>query len=120
MLARHYHPNDAASIDLILNHTGDVRLDRDRIYVLGDTGKPTNLLTWRPGGIVHELRVGNGLGQKQRADSLVNFAIADSLSRPFHLYEAIFLTDSERMSNYALSIGAMEEKGKRVFTLPLR
>jgi len=54
------------------------------------------------------------------ADSLVNFAIADSLARPFNLHEAVFLTDSKQFSQYALSLHAHEEIGRRLFRLRLR
>ncbi len=64
--------------------------------------------------------MGSGLGQKQRADLLVNFAIGDALSQPFSLYEALFVTNSTRMANYAFGLGAIEEIGARVFTLDLR
>jgi len=79
------------------------------------------VIAWRPGGIVHELRVGNGLGQKQRADLLVDYAINDALRvMPWKLSEAIFVTDSERMTEYVKGLGAIEEIGKRLFTLDIR
>lgn len=120
MLARLYESSDAATLDLILGQTqiGDVRLDRDRLCVVGRP--PVGLLVWRPGGIVHELRTGNGLAQRRVADLLVNFAVGDALSGPFNLWEAVFVTDNEQMAKYALELGAVEEIGKRVFTLPLR
>jgi hypothetical protein len=120
--ARLYQSEDAPAVDFILNgnRDHDVRIDRDRIMVLGDLGKPVGLIAWRPGGIVHELYVGNGLGQRVRANLLVEAAIRDSLSRPFDLHEAIFVTDSDRMARYAIEIGAIEEVGLRVFTLDIR
>jgi hypothetical protein len=113
-----YVPTDATTVDHITNSNQghNIRLDRDRIVLLGDSG----LLVWRAGGIVHELHTGNGLGQKQRADLLVRFAIGDAVRETHKLHEAIFLTDSDRMAGYALSIGAIEETGKRVFSLDLR
>jgi hypothetical protein len=112
-----YAPADAITVDQITdsNRGHSIRLDRDRIVVLGDSG----LLVWRAGGIVHELHTGHGLGQKRRADLLVRFAIGDAMRETHKLHEAIFLTDSDRMANYALSIGATEEIGKRVFSLDL-
>jgi hypothetical protein len=115
---RLYEKGDAKNVDKIINENRghNVRLASDRIVVLGNSG----LLVWRPGCIVHELHVGNGLRQRQRADSLVGYAIADALSQPFDLHEGIFVTDSDRMAGYALDIGAIEEVGKRVFTLRIR
>lgn len=121
MLARHYRSDDAPALNQLLGQrqVGDIRLDRDRLIVLG---RPAGgLLVWRPGGIVHELHTGNGLGQRHRADAMVGFAIADSVSRPFHLWEAVFVTDSDRMAEYAINhLKATEEVGKRVFTLAVR
>lgn len=120
MIARHYQSLDAKALDDLLqcNRSSDVRLDRDRIITVG---RPADgVLVWRPGGIVHELRVGDGLGRRSKANVLVNFAIADSIARPFNLQEALFLTDSDDMARYAESIGAYEETGKRIFTLNIR
>lgn len=120
MLARHYRSCDAQSLDVVLggNQQGDVRLDRDRIIVCGT---PVNsCLVWRAGGIVHELRTGNGMYKRIHADALVNFAIADSIAKSFELHEALFLTDSDELSRYVLSLGAIEETGKRIFTLQVR
>lgn len=123
MIVRPYQSEDAPKLDVILaaNHGHDVRLDRDRIICLGEPGSPTGLLCWRPGGIVHELYVGNGLGQKERADLLVRTAIGDAMSREFKLWEAVFVTDSDRMAQYALNeLKATEQVGKRLFTLTVR
>lgn len=120
MLARHYSSADADAIDKLLGpqQSGDVRLDRDRIV---SAGNPVcGLLVWRPGGIVHELRTGYGLAQRHLADTLVNFAVGDAVSRSFSLWEALFVCDSDEMAKYALSLGGVEETGKRVFTLNLR
>ena len=42
------------------------------------------------------------------------------MSQPHQLWEALFLTDSDNMARYALELGAVEEVGKRIFTLNLR
>ncbi len=120
MLARHYQSDDAARLDEILSRPHDVRLDCDRLVCVGPTGSPVGLLVWRPGGIVHELRVGNGLGRRYAANSLVNFAVADAIARPHQLHEAIFVCDSDDMARYAGELGAVEEQGKRIFTLRVR
>jgi len=118
MLARHYQPEDAAGIDRM--GLGDVRIDRDRIVVAGKRNELLGCLVWRPGSIVHELRVGCGVSRRNVADSLSNFAIADAVARQWYLCEGIFVTDSDAMAKYAMDIGAVEETGKRVFTLALR
>jgi hypothetical protein len=120
LLARRYQPQDAPLIDEILGEVqrGDVRLDRDQLIVCGDPAY--GLLCWRAGGIVHELHTGRGLSTRRTANSLVNFAIADATSRPFPLHEAIFVTDSEVLARYVEGLGAIEEKGKRIYTLRLR
>lgn len=47
--------------------------------------------------------------------------MGDAVSRPFNLWEAIFITDSDELANYVLGMeGIVEETGKRVFTLRLR
>ena len=122
MIARLYQSQDAEALDKLLGvpQSGDVRLAYDRIAVLDSSRGPVGCLVWRPGGIVHELRVGNGLGQKRRADLLVQFGIRDAVSRAYCLHEAIFITDSERMANYAKELGAIEQTGKRVFSLEVR
>lgn len=122
MQARLYESTDAEGLDELLGcpQSGDVRLDRDRIALVGVPGRPVGCLVWRPGGIVHEMRTGYGLAQRHMADLLVKFGIEDALSQPHHLWEALFLTDSDAMARYALELGAIEETGKRVFTLDLR
>lgn len=120
MQPRHYQPADAPAIDAILNGTGHVLLDRDRLVCMGPTGAPTNLLVWRPGCIVHGLYLSHSLGQRSRADSLVQFGLRDSISRPFSLYEAVFVTEGDIMAEYVKGKGAVEEVGKRVFTLRIR
>lgn len=119
MEPRLYESSDAPAIDKMLEWPHDVRLDRDRLVVLG---RPAGgLLIWRPGGIVHELRTGIGLGQKRRADLLVDFAIRDAVSQPFKLWEAIFITDSDCAAGYVKGLnGTTEEFGKRVFTMRIR
>lgn len=118
---RLYQSGDAPSLDGLLGTEHGVRLDRDRISCLAASGGPVvGVLAWRPGGIVHELRVGDGLLQQRRANLLVDFAIGDAVSQPFPLYEAIFICDSDAMAHYARELGAIEETGKRVFTLDLR
>lgn len=54
------------------------------------------------------------------ADLLVKSGIEDAVSQPHQLWEALFLTDSDNMARYALELGAVEEVGKRIFTLNLR
>lgn len=120
MLARLYDQRDYASIKSILNGTGDVRLDRDRVFCIGIPGEPVGFLAWRRGGIVHELRVGNGMGRYTRASALVNFAVANALAETPPLWEALFVCDGDDMARFAKSIGAVEEEGKRLFSLPLR
>lgn len=120
MYARLYQSNDAIALDRILGGQHGVRLDRDRISVLESNGSPVGVLAWRPGGIVHELRVGNGLGQKGRANLLVEHAIGDAVSRKFDMWEAIFITDSDRAAAYVEGLGAIEEEGKRLFTMGVR
>jgi hypothetical protein len=117
---RPYQPSDAATIDTLLDGHGHVLLDRDRIVVLGEPGRPSNMLIWRPGAIVHGLYISHSLGQLQRANSLVQFGIESALSQPWPLYEATFLTDGDKMAEYVKSLGAVEETGKQVWTLRLR
>lgn len=120
---RLYESADAEGLDRILdnNRGHDVRLDRDQIVVVGAPGRPVGCLAWRPGGIVHELFTGNGLASRYIADLLVEFAVADAIARPFDLWEAIFMTDSDRMAEYVLAMpGALEETGKRLITVPVR
>lgn len=120
MIARHYHSSDAEAVDRILGpqQSGDVRLDRDRIVCAGIPAY--GLLVWRPGGIVHEFRTGYGMAQRHLADILVNFAVGDFVSHPFHLWEAVFVCDSDEMAKYVTGLGAVEQTGKRVFTLLVR
>ena len=120
MLARHYVSADSDGLDAMLAGSGNVRLDCDRLVCVGAPGRPVGLLAWRPGGIVHELRVASGLGQRAVADALVNFSVADSVSHPHMLHEAIFVCDTDSMAKYVGELGAIEESGKRVFTLKLR
>lgn len=120
MYARLYQSSDAEALDRLLGSQHGVRLDRDRITVLDASSGPVGVLAWRPGGIVHELRVGNGLGQKRRADLLVASAIGDAVTRKFAMWEAIFVTDSDRVAAYVQGLGAVEESGKRIFTMGVR
>jgi len=122
LIARPYESADAEGLDRLLGcpQSGDVRLDRDRITVVGVPGRPVGCLVWRAGGIVHELRTGYGLAQRHMADLLVKSGIEDAVSQPHQLWEALFLTDSDNMARYALELGAVEEVGKRIFTLNLR
>jgi hypothetical protein len=120
MLARHYQTTDAEAVEHLLNGrgTGDVRLDRDRLVVVGRP--PRGLLVWRPGCLVHELHTGYGMAQRHTADVLVNFGMADAVSKPFDLYEAVFITDSDAVGEYVKSLGALEEVGKKVWTMRIR
>ncbi len=120
MIARHYISADAEAVDKILGQpqAGDVRLERDRIVVAGCPAY--GLLVWRPCAFVHELRTGYGMAQRHLADILVNFAIGDAVSRPANIWEAVFVCDSDDMAKYVEGLGAVEEKGKRVFTLQVR
>lgn len=113
---------DASALDLILdgNRGHDVNLSRDRVCVMDSRGIPAGLLVWRSGGIVHELYAGRGLAQRTIADGLVKFAIKDAIARPFPLYTALFVTDSEQMASYAAALGAVEQSAKRVFQLELQ
>lgn len=117
LIPRLYESADADALDIILdfNKGHDVRLDRDRIVVLGRPA--TSLLVWRPAAFVHELHVGDGLGQKQRADLLADFAIDDAMSGSFPIQEAVFVTDSDRMAQYILNRGGTEQFGRRLITL---
>lgn len=120
MLARHFQSGEGEAIDRLLGHRsdGDIRLDRDRMVVVGRP--PTGLLVWRPGGIVHELHTGHGLAARPAANALVNFAIASAVARRYHLWEAVFVTDCDKVAEYVKGLGAVEELGKRVFTLGVR
>ena|SRR5215469_15998766 len=121
MLARCYESDDAEDVDRILGvpQKGNVLIDRDQIVLAGSP--PIGCLVWRPGCLVHELRTGSGMGRRYIADRLVEFAIKDAISHPFNLYEAIFITNNEDMARYALDdLGAIEEIGKRMFTLKVR
>lgn len=120
MIARHYESSDAAALDRILssNVGHDVTLDRDRIICAGTPA--VGCLVWTPGAIVHELQTGRGLAQRRIADLLVGAAITDALTDRFQIREAIFLTDSDQMAEYALRMGAIEQFGKRTFTLRIR
>lgn len=113
---------NAESLDRLLGTKHGVLLDRDRVSCLAIPGQSVvGVIAWRPGGIVHELRVGNGLGQKQRADLLVDYAIRDALAvMPWKLSEAIFVVDNDRMAKYVRELGAIEEVGSKVFTLDIR
>ena len=114
--------NDAEALDRLLdgNRGHNVQLTKDRIVVMDSAGAPVGLLAWRSGGIVHELITGHGLAQRSIANSLVEFAIKDAIRRPYCLHTALFVTDSDRMSTYALALGAVEQPAKRVFQLELR
>jgi hypothetical protein len=114
--------HDAQGLDVLLeeNKHGDVRLDLDRIICLGDVGRPVGCLVWRPGGIVHELRLRHGLGRRAAADALVDFSIRDALSRPFWLAEAVFMTDSPYAAEYFERLGAERQPGQEVFKFDLR
>lgn len=113
--------DDADALDGILNgNVGhDVVLKRDRLVLVGQSGRPVGMLAWRAGGIVHELQTGNSLAQRAIANLLVDYAIRDALHRPFKLHTALFVTDSDRMSTYALALGAREVQGKKLFQLEL-
>lgn len=68
---------DAHGVDRLLayNRNGDVRLDSDDIYVVGEIGEPRGVLVCRPGAFLHELECGSDLLARQRADALANYAI---------------------------------------------
>ena len=120
MIARHYDAADAPALDEILssNRGHDVTLDRDRIICAGSPA--VGCLVWTPAALVHELQTGRGLAQKRIADLLVGVAINDALTDRFQIQEAIFLTDSDQMAEYALEMKAIEQFGKRLFTLRIR
>ncbi len=123
MLARLYQAKDAPALDRILgfNRSGDVLLDRDRIVVVGKE-ETFGVLVWRPGGIIHEFECGRDYSCRFRADALINYARADATSGLWELWEAVFIVkqDNARMLRYVRELGAQEEEGERVFTLPLR
>ena len=114
-----YAPTDAPALDRILdcNRGHDVTLDRDRIICAGTPA--VGCLVWTPAAIVHELHTGRSLAQRHIADLLVGAATRDALSHPWFVREAIFLTDSDAMAQYALDKGAVEQFGKRTFILKL-
>lgn len=118
---RPFRSGDEGALDVLLhnNTEGDVRLNCDQIIV-AETEHPVGCLVWRPGGIIHELRTGNGLVRRVMADKLVDHAIAKALEREYPLYEAVFLTDSDALAAYAKDLGAIEQIGKRIFTMKVR
>ena len=120
MQARHYDSGDAAALDQILdsNRGHDVTLDRDRIICAGTPA--VGCLVWTPSAFVHELHTGRGLVKRAIADLLVDAGIKDALMQPYPLRSAIFLTDDDRMAQYAIERGAIEQFGKRVFTLEIK
>lgn len=124
MHARHFNGTDAdaSALDILLNENRghNVQLDKDRIIVMDSVGAPVGLLAWRSGGIVHELITGQGLAQRSIANSLVEFAIKDAIRKPYPLHTALFVTDSDKISSYALALGATEQLAKRVFQLELQ
>ena len=119
---RLYESSDAAALDALLhdNIGHDVSLEHDRIVYMGEAGMSMGLLVWRPIAFVHELFTCHGLGQRSVADRLVQFAIGDVKHRRFEIHEALFLTDSDRMADYAIERGAVEQFGKRTFTMRIK
>ena len=123
MIARLYRSEDAAGLDRILgdNRSGDVRLDRDRIVVLGPVGKPVACLVWRPYAFLHEFHCGSGLSRRIAAAALTSYALADAVARQHSILDAIFLIDpsNSHMLNFVKGEGAAAQSGA-MFTLPLR
>lgn len=121
MLARPYQSADAKGLDILLgfNRAGDVRLEQDQIIVVGDVGRPTGVLVFRPGAFVHELALENGALMRLRADALCNYAIARARSKPFELKTAVFsvASSNQKMIAYMESIGAVRQEGQYVYQL---
>jgi len=111
MLARPYHFSDAKGLDAIFRGKGITDPTRDRIFVVGDVGKPAGVLVYRPGAFVHELSVGRDLRSRPRADALTNYAIAHARSAPVKLESAIFLVrgDNEPMKRFVEGLGAEKQ-----------
>ena len=94
-------------------------LGRDHI-VVAETDHVVGCLVWRAGGIVHELRTTNSLIRRFTADKLVDMALSKAMEREYPLYEAVFLTDSDALASYVKDLGAIEQFGKRIFTMRVR
>lgn len=121
MLARPYQSADAKGLDILLgfNRAGDVRLAEDQIIVVGEPGRPSGVLVFRPGAFVHELALADGALKRLRADALCNYAIAHARSKPFELKTAVFTVASTNlpMLAYMESIGAIRQEGQVVYQL---
>lgn len=124
MLARPYHRSDAKRLDELLHgNAGDVRLEHDRIFCIGDVGDPFGCLVYRPAVFVHEFVLSPSPLRRLFADALLNYAISDGLSRPHDLHDAVFLVDSANldMVRYVEGLQAHQEAaGKRLYRLPVR
>lgn len=126
MQARPYQAEDLKGIRELLdnshdNQRGDLRLERDQLFVTGPVGQPTSLLVFRPGAYVHEFRCGQGLLRRARADALVDAAFQWAMGHGSP--SGIFLVKSsnQAMRNYLTSIGAIEQSDPddRLFTVKL-
>jgi hypothetical protein len=121
MLARPYQTEDLNGIDALLenNQHGDARLSHDQILVTGPVGRPTGVLVFRPGAYVHELRCGQGLLRRARADALVGAAFRWALGHGSP--SGIFLVkpQNEVILRYMKSIGAVQQSdpGDLLFTV---
>lgn len=108
MLARPAYKEDAQGIDRLLaeNQHGDVRIDRDAVFVVGELGEPTGIVVYRAGAFVHELECG---GSRLRAEALANFAVA--AARVQGLNTAIFLVKKSNrpMQRFVESLGAIKQ-----------
>jgi hypothetical protein len=116
MLARYYHPRDAAGLDRLIHHPTRTDLGRDEVYVTGKLGEPTGVLVCRPAYFLHELEVGDGAFARARADALANFALGGRSP-----LTAVFLVkgDNPRMQRWAEGFGAIAETepGDVLYTL---
>lgn len=123
MIARDYVREDAGALDRLLGleRSGDVRLDRDRLVVLGPVGSPFAALVWRPYALLHEFHCGSGLSRRLAASALASYAVGSALARPHEIRDSIFLVDvgNEPMHRLMRELHAVREDGI-IYTYPLR
>jgi hypothetical protein len=122
MLARPYDPKDAAGLDLLLgnNRAGDVRLDEDQIFVVGEHRQPTGCLVFRPGAFVHQLECGIDFKARYRADVLANYAIATARAKGIRTAILLVKGTNVPMLRWARNFPGMIEQsdpGDVLFTL---
>lgn len=117
MIARRAERDDRVVLEGLLT-TEDLSPDRDVLIV---SGRPAQgALVWRPTALVHELIAGHDLLRLNRADSMLNFAIAEGQALRWPIRDVLFVVDegNESMHRYARHIGATQYPGV-LYTLKL-